>query len=537
MLLSRPAGCRRGRPAGRGVSAAGPLGLHGRLADGALALPVLADLRAEAGVGLGDDVLVLPEQLAVAVQASLRQLAGLHGVEDGAAGLALVGAVVEPAVLGEILDLGEHLAHTGAGVPQADAPQTGGVDEDSPSGQQEQVAGRGGVAALAVDVPGGLDVHDVLAEEGVGEGGLARAGLPEQHRGPAGHDRGEHVEPLAVLRADGEDGHARRGRLDVLHEVRPGRRVRYEVGLGEHHDRLRPGLPRQGEEPFDPGEVQLDGERHGDDRVVDVGGEDLPLGPLGGGGPHERGTARQQRTHVAGLGAVGVDGGPVARADDLHGVAGDDVLGVGADHAVRGGHVTQPPVDPDHAARHQSLRGERGEGVRPLLVPAVGSESVRGGGKRGEVQREPFEGRPRRRAFTDARREVGSAGGHGGGRNGRLDAGTAHHRDSHRSHLPRTSSRTAPVGRPADTAHSRGRGGGPPTIYPAPACRHLRAPVGMGRAAGGVAGGAAGRRLREGHATAQDSPLRAKSVAWVSSVRRAAMKPKATVLSWATVAL
>ncbi|ALO11701.1 hypothetical protein AQF52_6108 [Streptomyces venezuelae] len=144
---------------------------------------------------------------------------------------------------------------------------------------------------------------------------------------------------------------------------------------------VRAGLPGQGQEALDPAEVQLCGERDGDDRVVDVGREDLPLGPLGGGGAREGRTARQQRPYVAGVAdALGVDGGPVAGADDPQRVVRGHERRVGAHDPLGGGGVALSSVDADDPAGEQSLSRVRSEGLGPAGVPAVDGEQ-RGGGR------------------------------------------------------------------------------------------------------------------------------------------------------------
>lgn len=303
------------------------------------------------------------------------------------------------------------------------------------------------VSALAVDVPGGLYVHDVLAEQGVGEGRLARAGDAEEHARTPGDDGAEDVEPLARGGADGQHLDAGGDRLDVLDEVGQRGRVGHQVRLGEQHDRFGgvarvPAVTEQGgaagagqgerEEALQTAEVQLDGERDADGDVVDVGGEHLPLGPLGGGGADEGGTAGQQRTDEARI-AVRVERHPVAGADDPHRVAGHHERGVGADGAVGGDHVALTAVDPHDAARHEPLLGVRGESSRPVLVPAVRSQRVRGGrsGRERERQGKPFTGWPRHARSGAGRWRSRSAGGHGDEDDALPVVGSAHRNDSH----------------------------------------------------------------------------------------------------------
>ena len=137
----------------------------------------------------------------------------------------------------------------------------------------------------------------------------------------------------------------------------------------------RTRLPGQGQEPFDTTEVELDRQRHGDDGVVDVGGEDLPLGPLGGGGAYEGRTAR-----VPGR----FDGDPVTGAHDPHRIARGDERRVGPYDTVGGDDVALPAVDPYDPPGPQPIGVVRGERGGPGGVPALGSQrgEDRGGSQR-----------------------------------------------------------------------------------------------------------------------------------------------------------
>ncbi len=288
-------------------------------------------------------------------------------------------AVLEAALLGERLDLGEDLRDAAPGVPQADPAQPGGVDEHPTVRQRQEVACSGGVPPLSVAIANGLYVLRLRSEQRVGERGLARPGLPEEYGRAPGECRGEGVDALPRLRADREDEHAGGGALGVGDEVAEHGGVGDEVCLGEHDQRRGPALPGQREEPFNAAEVEFDGQRHGDDRVVDVGGQDLALGPLAGGGPYERGAARQQRPYVP---LLAVDGRPVAGAHDVHRVAGGDEGGVGlhGGEGVAVGHdeVAAAAVDAHDPAGHKPVGGVRREAFGEPLVPAVGRERVRG---------------------------------------------------------------------------------------------------------------------------------------------------------------
>ena len=101
--------------------------------------------------------------------------------------------------------------------------QPRGVDEDPAAGQREQVAGGRGVPALAVDVPDGLDVHDVRRRAARWRGSTcprrtARAARTCRRRRTAASTS----RPSPVGGADGQHRHAGRGGLDVLRPGAPG---------------------------------------------------------------------------------------------------------------------------------------------------------------------------------------------------------------------------------------------------------------------------------------------------------------------------
>src|SRR3954454_24198692 len=87
------------------------------------ALPPRPLLGAQPGVVAHRHPARLPAELQVALPAALRQLARVEGGQHGAAGLGAVLAVVEPALLAQRLDLGEHPVERLADVGEADAAQ------------------------------------------------------------------------------------------------------------------------------------------------------------------------------------------------------------------------------------------------------------------------------------------------------------------------------------------------------------------------------------------------------------------------------
>ena len=227
---------------------------------------------------------------------------------------------------------------------------------------------------LPSTLAGRLDRHHLLAEQRVGERGLARAGLSEQHTGTARDERAENVDALARRRADRQHPYAR-----ARWSPRPGRGRRAPTGSGtrsalvrttsgcapdsQARARNRSMRPRSSSTASDTAMIAwstLAARICPSDRLEEV----LRTNAVRRG--------RYARTNRGS--PTGFDGGPVAGADDPHRVVRGDERGVGAQRAVGGHHVALAAVDPDDPAGHQALFGVRGELRRPAVVPAVRGE-------------------------------------------------------------------------------------------------------------------------------------------------------------------
>lgn len=298
---------------------------------------------------------------------------GLHG----APGLGAVAAVGEPAGRDEQLDVGEGEGHPFAVVVQPDRAQTGGVDEHPATAERDELAGGRRVPALAV-LPGVGDGLELLPRKGVDERRLAGAGLPDERGRPTGEHRGEDVDALAGLCGDDVDVDPGGGRLDL---GAGGIGVEGEVGLRQHDERLRPGLPGDDEVALDRRQVdpRLEGDR--DQHVVEVGRHDLGVGPLTGGRADDRGAPRQDHSDDVTIGAT-LQPDPVAGRRLVLEIAARRQPDERRHCPVRGVDGDPAAVDPADATRLQ------GEGSRPRhvvegrgarLVPAEGGE---GGGIR-----------------------------------------------------------------------------------------------------------------------------------------------------------
>jgi hypothetical protein len=215
----------------------------------------------------------------------------------------------------------------------------------------------------------------LLAEQGVGERGLAGPGGTDEHCGAA-RGRRHVVQALAGHGADGQDLDAGRREGELGH--RAGHPVE-PVGLGQHDHRRRPALPGQGEQALHaagaPAGLAGDGDEHG----VDVGGEHLGLGAPRDGGAHQGGAAGQDGGHGRGPARITawftaeIDEHPVPhRGRD--GAAGAHAAAVGED-------VDAAAVDAGDAAGQPAWPVVRVGELVPRVVPAVAGQDRRGLGR------------------------------------------------------------------------------------------------------------------------------------------------------------
>lgn len=116
-------------------------------------------------------------QLVEACEAS-----GVHRVPHRAARLARVSAIAETALRREFRDVVEDSADgIGAG-PQLDLAQAGRVNQEGAGGKLDEFAGRSGVTAAGVGLPGGRGSVYLGAEDSVEQGRLAGASSPGVRR-------------------------------------------------------------------------------------------------------------------------------------------------------------------------------------------------------------------------------------------------------------------------------------------------------------------------------------------------------------------
>jgi len=183
-----------------------------------------------------------------------------------------VGAVGETAVGRRGCDVLERGVEPLVRVPQPNLPHPGRVEVEAPAGEQEQLAVRGRVPALAVgaELP---DRHQLLAGQPVDERRLADARRAERGDRAALHEIGaKRLRSVTGHVRDGVDGDADRNRLDLEHRRFD---VRAQVGFRQHDHRRRAALPPEGQVPLQPPDVEVAVQARGQEHGVDVRGDDL----------------------------------------------------------------------------------------------------------------------------------------------------------------------------------------------------------------------------------------------------------------------
>ena len=284
---------------------------------------------------------------------------------DGAPWLARVAAVAEPALLTELVEVGEGGVDRLLVTRQADLADPRRVDHDPTVGQEVELPVRGGVPALGVARAHGAHDGGVPAEDGVDEARLPGARLAEEHGRGVGHPRSQLGDALPGGRRGDEPLEARVG-VGQLRQRGIGRGD--QVGLREHEDGVGPGIPRQRLAPLDATGRQRSIEPADEQHEVDVGGEQLVLVTTGCTSSQQR-RARQQGHHL-----LAIDHEPVADRDGL-----DAPPKLHRPVAAWRAHLHRHTVVAKHAPR-LGVGTVPGQQRGPVVGP---SDGVEGGGHNG----------------------------------------------------------------------------------------------------------------------------------------------------------
>ena len=336
-----------------------------------------------AGGALGHvrEVLVAPDR---------GQLPVAHGAVERAARCRPVGTVAEPALLGQLVEVGE----PGLGlllllvVPRRGRPDARCVDDGAAGRQWQQFATGGGVAPVTGPADLGR-LAGVDAEQDVGQGRLARARRPQQHDRATGGDRLQPVHALAGHRTGGHH-------LDIVqHTVELGQQPvdRFgDVDLGQGQDRHRPGLAGQHQHVPQSSGAHPGVERPGHHHHVDVGRHLLRLVPV------RRPAHQQAAPGQSDQCALGVAAQPVAH-DDRRAFAEPDPAGAG--HVLERG---PPPVHAHHPGRRARVEPGGDRLVDPRPVEAEVGQGVEVAGVGSRHHRDPRSRGTRRRRRVGFRR-------------------------------------------------------------------------------------------------------------------------------------
>ena len=239
-------------------------------------------------------------------------------------------AVGKAALGGKRLDIGEGLGQVAA--VELQFAHTGGVDDDRAARQSDQLPKRRGVATGAVlsDFQG---LQAVFAEQPVDQGRLADAGGTDERDGLAGLQVLGDRQVAVLAKCGGEQDVDADG--DVAGFGQPCVQVVAQVALGQYHDRDRTAVPGDGQVAFQAAQAKILVQRHTDEQVVDIGGDDLSVDSCAGGLAAKHGPARQDAADdgVAAGVVQAVDQDPVAHCRVVRRVfgqvaelAGDDCL-------------------------------------------------------------------------------------------------------------------------------------------------------------------------------------------------------------------
>ncbi len=157
-------------------------------------------------------------------------------------------AIAELALAGDRLDLVEHFGDAGFTIAELQFTHTGAVEQQTTTGQEMKGAGGGRMTALFVDIADFTGCLHVVADQGIDDGRFADPGGADQGNGlPRLTPAAQPVDRLRILRVDGFDeqpGTQRNRRGGELFNAVA------QIDLGQHQDRLHPGIERQGQVSF-----------------------------------------------------------------------------------------------------------------------------------------------------------------------------------------------------------------------------------------------------------------------------------------------
>src|SRR6185437_4975468 len=249
-----------------------------------------AALATQARFQCGGLLLALVVQLEIAAPASGAQLASVQRHLHRAARLAAVAAIGETTLLGKRSDVGEKVEVFLAGELQL--AHARGIDQAAAAGQLQQGAMGGGVATAAIVAAHLGGGHGGCAEQGVGQGGLAGAGRTHQHRAVARLQVGcKQLRARRILAIERVDRRAVGQPLTQRGDLFGG--ILARIQFAQQHHRLRTGIFGQRQIALDPRriEIAIQSGQHQD--VIDIGGDQLALVALAGGGARQHAAPRR----------------------------------------------------------------------------------------------------------------------------------------------------------------------------------------------------------------------------------------------------
>ena len=274
------------------------------------------------------------------------------------------------ALFGDRGQVGERLEDVvGVDVAEAEGTHARGVDHPAAPGirfEAQRDGRRGGVPATAGDGVDDADGAVRVGHQGVDEGGLAHAGVADEHGvvpDQGGGDLGQRHRVVAAL----EDGQVEAGEVAEEHG-RVG-----QVGLRDAEDRGDPRVVGGDQVAVDETDARLGvRRRHHDQHLVGVGDDDALDGIRVVRAAPEQGHARND-PHDAGKASLR----PGRVADDVDAVAGDDRVLAQLARPGRGDPAFGRETLVEHDRVPAAVDGEDAAGQRVLVVgPGLGAGLV-----------------------------------------------------------------------------------------------------------------------------------------------------------------
>ncbi len=276
-------------------------------------------------------------ELAVIDDSSGQELAGIDGSVDGAAWFTMVAAIAEATLSGESLNILEGILDTLLDIPELNLTHSRSINDQCTVIEADQFAMASGMLSAVVDFANLPNLLAFVTEQLIEDCRFTDAGGADERDGAAGQEPlPEMVDPLVAQGADRMTGNLGGNGFDLSEACR---QVVAEIGLGEEDNGSGAALPGDRKVAFEPAWIEVLIERGCQEDDIDIGGDDLLIGP----------GALDLAGEVAAAGQERVDG----RLLLTSGTAKGDPVANGRQSGTAGGAVTElaGSLGKDRAAR------------------------------------------------------------------------------------------------------------------------------------------------------------------------------------------